>query len=667
MSNSIIIRFKPKGDKELIASLRVLTRLQKQLQGELKKTTKSSNVLGRAFSRNQKNATMLGNAFSTMRSKMLLLSFAMSLGGRQLVEFSKKSALLDNMSRAFTNLQGGTENASIAIENLRFATNNTMSSFDLFQQANNAMILGVSKNSEELAEMFDTAQRLGRALGVDTARSVESLITGIGRQSRLMLDNIGIIVKSEEAYEEYAKELDTTVDKLTDADKKQAFFNAAMKAGKDALKDLGDEQLTTSDRFAASQATFENFTNFIGEKATPIVLGFLEGTASFMRRIMESNLDTALRQMRELGGSLQQIAQLQRAVALEDANEKLTKNLKKIKTNIQGTFSLLADEQKLALGATFKEVDAEVAKVLGHITTSFGKVKIFNVDETEVDQQKVSMLMKHIEVQMKSLDAVNSEADMEKLNNLSLQLSSLAEILAALGEIEKAEAIIAGKPPIITEDENEDANDFKETIKGIDAVSTATISKIKSLTDGVANFLLTTSKGQMTWKNFGELMTSQLQRIIADIISTKLALLALNSLKIEIPIEFKSGSAASSNILGLIPGFNLISDLFSNILHNGGQVQGYNTGGMVPLQGYATGGGVDNVPAMLQEGEYVMRRSAVESIGIENLNRMNRTGQVSGGVNINFTGNVLSRDFIEDEAVPLIKNALRKGGDLGLA
>ena len=245
MSNSIIIRFKPKGDKELIASLRVLTRLQKQLQGELKKTTKSSNVLGRAFSRNQKNATMLGNAFSTMRSKMLLLSFAMSLGGRQLVEFSKKSALLDNMSRAFTNLQGGTENASIAIENLRFATNNTMSSFDLFQQANNAMILGVSKNSEELAEMFDTAQRLGRALGVDTARSVESLITGIGRQSRLMLDNIGIIVKSEEAYEEYAKELDTTVDKLTDADKKQAFFNAAMKAGKDALKDLGDEQLTT--------------------------------------------------------------------------------------------------------------------------------------------------------------------------------------------------------------------------------------------------------------------------------------------------------------------------------------------------------------------------------------------------------------------------------------
>ena len=69
------------------------------------------------------------------------------------------------------------------------------------------MILGVTKNTDEMAEMFDIAQRLGRALGVDAAHSVESLITGIGRQSRLMLDNIGIIVDSEKAYESYANSL----------------------------------------------------------------------------------------------------------------------------------------------------------------------------------------------------------------------------------------------------------------------------------------------------------------------------------------------------------------------------------------------------------------------------------------------------------------------------
>ena len=114
-------------------------------------------------------------------------------------------------------------------------------------------------------------------------------------------------------------------------------------------------------------------------------------------------------------------------------------------------------------------------------------------------------------------------------------------------------------------------------------------------------------------------------------------------------------------------GVSFLDFVRQGIFHQGGQVQGYNTGGLIPLQGYASGGGVDNVPIMAQEGEYVIRRDAVDSIGVENLNRMNRTGQASGGVNITFSGNVLSRDFIEDEAIPMIKNAIRKGADIGIS
>ena len=32
----------------------------------------------------------------------------------------------------------------------------------------------------------------------------------------------------------------------------------------------------------------------------------------------------------------------------------------------------------------------------------------------------------------------------------------------------------------------------------------------------------------------------------------------------------------------------------------------------------------------------------------------------------NFTGNVLSKDFIEEEAIPIIRKALKKGVDIGL-
>ena len=126
---------------------------------------------------------ILGGSFAVLRSQLLLFNFAMALGVRQISRLVVESSRVQGMETAFNTLSGATENSSIALGKLKKATDNTMSSFDLFQQANNAMILGVSKNSDEMAEMFDIAQRLGRALGRDTASSVESLITGIGRQS----------------------------------------------------------------------------------------------------------------------------------------------------------------------------------------------------------------------------------------------------------------------------------------------------------------------------------------------------------------------------------------------------------------------------------------------------------------------------------------------------
>ena len=62
-----------------------------------------------------------------------------------------------------------------------------------------------------------------------------------------------------------------------------------------------------------------------------------------------------------------------------------------------------------------------------------------------------------------------------------------------------------------------------------------------------------------------------------------------------------------------------------------------------------------------------MRRSAVESIGVENLYSMNRSGQSSGGVNVTFSGNVMSDDFVEDVAIPKIKDAIRRGADIGIS
>ena len=60
-----------------------------------------------------------------------------------------------------------------------------------------------------------------------------------------------------------------------------------------------------------------------------------------------------------------------------------------------------------------------------------------------------------------------------------------------------------------------------------------------------------------------------------------------------------------------------------------------------------------------------MRRDAVDTVGIETMNRINEGG-IGGTINISFSGNVLSRDFIEDEAIPQIRDAIRRGEDIGI-
>ena len=54
-----------------------------------------------------------------------------------------------------------------------------------------------------------------------------------------------------------------------------------------------------------------------------------------------------------------------------------------------------------------------------------------------------------------------------------------------------------------------------------------------------------------------------------------------------------------------------------------------------------------------------MSRKAVDSIGQEQLNAMNRTGSAGNNINITLSGNVLSDDFVADEFIPKLEERIR--------
>ena len=90
------------------------------------------------------------------------------------------------------------------------------------------------------------------------------------------------------------------------------------------------------------------------------------------------------------------------------------------------------------------------------------------------------------------------------------------------------------------------------------------------------------------------------------------------------------------------------------------------TGGLIKdngIQRFAQGGmvrGQDNVPIMAQAGEFIMRRDAVQNIGVQNLAEMNQSGS-SGGVTVNVQGNMIGNEsFVRDILVPELSRAQRQ-------
>ena len=80
----------------------------------------------------------------------------------------------------------------------------------------------------------------------------------------------------------------------------------------------------------------------------------------------------------------------------------------------------------------------------------------------------------------------------------------------------------------------------------------------------------------------------------------------------------------------------------------------YEYGGLIGGMRHSSGGTLIEA----EQGEFVMNRNAVDSIGVGTLNAMNKGG---GGVTVNVSGNVLTQDFVEGELAESIQEAVRKG------
>lgn len=189
---------------------------------------------------------------------------------KALIDMVGTAVQFEPLANAFDQLREG---SSLSLAALQEAARGTVSEIDLVRAANTAMALGI--DPDLLPRMMEMARSSAQAMGISVSQAFEDLARGMGRKSKMILDNLGYILNLDTAYQRYADTLGKTVSELTDAEKTIAFNNEVMRVGEEQMEKLGEQGRTTKDMFARIGATVEDaktaFGGFIMEALRPII------------------------------------------------------------------------------------------------------------------------------------------------------------------------------------------------------------------------------------------------------------------------------------------------------------------------------------------------------------------------------------------------------------
>ncbi|GIK73801.1 MAG: hypothetical protein BroJett021_27890 [Chloroflexota bacterium] len=178
------------------------------------------------------------------------------------------------MEASFERLASGVGASGQAmLRAMQEASRGTVSNADLMMAANRALVLGVADSAEEMAALVEAAIIRGRDVGVSAAQAVNDLVTGIGRMSPQILDNLGI-VGAQQAIEAYAQSLGKTSEQLTDVEKKQALLNAVLASTKGVQ--VVDDAASSFERM---NTALQNAQSALGELFSPAVAAIAQALA----------------------------------------------------------------------------------------------------------------------------------------------------------------------------------------------------------------------------------------------------------------------------------------------------------------------------------------------------------------------------------------------------
>jgi hypothetical protein len=568
-------------------------------------------------------------------AKEALKAGAVFYGAKGIIEGIKHTAQISGQLKgvevSFKNLAKGIGGTGDTLGKLQKATGGTVSNLDLMTQANNAMLLSVFESNDQMAEAFDIAQRLGTALGKDTLFGVESLVTGMGRQSKMMLDNLGIMIDIDEANENYAKANNLSASSLTDQQKKLAFNNETMRKARELVENLGEKQFTTSQRIDILKASATNMAGVIGTALTPAFNKSLDVMADFSVQI--SNTVNALSK-----------------IDFKATGENILKNTDALLTAFRDTFTAYIDFLPDYWNTVFGKIFPIAKNILNKVLELVKAVGSFIWQPIKVGAEIMGAKVKNIFINMFNAikEQFNSFADSwvgEKMGIEKLGMTDLIDIESLETELENTDfmkKLFGGEDQIqtlaqFTDRQKEIWSTYFNAVKETAEESSDKIKKSTGAVTGATEKNTTAVKkmsieSAISAGQSADSAASAARSIIKTYIAQGIAAQIKETLaKIPPPISLVAAGVAAAGASAL---FDKLIPKFAE----GGIVQG--------------AGKQDTVPAMLTPGEVVLNQAQQENL-------------IGGmGTTINIQGGVVDESYVNNQLIPALNKATSLGARL---
>ena len=264
-------------ETEILATRLVTEGIQK-FEGDMAKADRAVGKTADSIDESSEAGIGFGDMLTTVAKGIGVATAAAATMGivfKKALDLGKAGATVVQATESFEGLVAQMELSIDYLEMLEEAAGGTIDTMTLMAGVG-TLVAGTSKDfGRELANAYPqlieyarAASKLNPHLGT-TTDMLNSIALGLKRNSPMILDNLGIVVKLGPANEKYAEAMGITVGEMTAEDKSLALLNETMVAGARLVEQVGGNVDSAIDPFVRLEVATKNLTDTLAAKLSP--------------------------------------------------------------------------------------------------------------------------------------------------------------------------------------------------------------------------------------------------------------------------------------------------------------------------------------------------------------------------------------------------------------